>query len=139
MLTVEISAHVTIDDLVEVADKLPNHALNEFVQRVLALQAKREISLSLPLEEQGLLEEIERQQLPSADKARLSELREKSREGSLTAEEHAALLTYVQRVEQNDLECVSTLIQLAQKRGTTVTEVMRAPDSKRFNIPSVAP
>lgn len=59
------------------------------------------------------------------DQQRLDLLREKSRAGTLSAEEQSELLTFVQQVEQQDLIRVEALVKLAQKRGITVTELMR--------------
>ena len=124
MVTVEISTKLTVDDLVSVADKLPNQALTEFVQRVVALQVQRGLPLITIDEEKALRQVVEAQKLPELDQARVAILREKSREGTLTADEHAELLHYVQRVERQDLTRLQALIELAQKRGTNLSEVM---------------
>ncbi|MCZ7571036.1 MAG: hypothetical protein M5U01_21020 [Ardenticatenaceae bacterium] len=64
--------------------------------------------------------------LPSESQCRLDELREKSREGTLTPEEHAELLAFVQQVEQQDVARTQALVDLAKKRGITVSKLMRS-------------
>lgn len=125
MVTVEVPTRLTMDDLLAAVDKLPNQALLEFGWRVRALQTKRGLPLVEAEDEQALLQIISDQRLPESDQKRLAWLREKSDDETLTAEEHAELLRYVQRVEQRDLTRVEALIELAQKRGTTLREVMR--------------
>jgi hypothetical protein len=75
-------------------------------------------------EEQALLEIIASQYLPSNVQERLDLLRNKSREGVLTAVEQAELLGLVQRVEQQDLTRTKALIDLAHKRGISLTTLM---------------
>lgn len=67
------------------------------------------------------------------DQQRLDLLREKSRAGTLSAEEQSELLTFVQQVEQQDLIRVEALVKLAQKRGITVTELMRRTYTDRLS------
>lgn len=59
------------------------------------------------------------------DQNRLRRLRSKSQQGALTPAEHAELLQFVQRVEQQDLVRVKALVQLAQKRGVTVPDLLQ--------------
>lgn len=124
MVTVEVSAKLTVDDLVVAVEKLPTQELTEFVRRVIAIQARRGVPLLAEEEEQMLLKAIEGR-LPTGAQDRLDVLREKSREGTLTPTEQAELLGFVQRVERQDLARVEALVDLARKRGTTVSSLMR--------------
>lgn len=124
MVTVEIPTRLTMDDLLAAVDKLPNQALLEFGWRVRAIQTKRGLPLVEAEDEQVLLQVIADQRLPESEQKRLALLRQKSDDEILTPEEHAELLRYVQRVEQQDLTRLEALIELAQKRGITLHEVM---------------
>lgn len=125
MVTVEVPTRLTMDDLLAAVEKLPNPALVEFGWRVRALQTKRGLPAVETEDEGALLQVIADQRLPEADRKRLAWLREKSEDETLTSEEHAELLRYVQRVEQLDLTRIEALIELAQKRGVTLREVMQ--------------
>ena len=75
-------------------------------------------------EEQALLEIITSQYLPQAVQERLDLLRDKSREGILPPAEQAELLALVQQVERQDLTRTKALIDLAHKRGISLTTLM---------------
>ena len=124
MVTVEIPSRLTMDDLLAAIDKLPNQALLEFGWRVRALQTKRGLPFVEAADEQALLQIIADQRLPEPDQNRLAWLRQKSDEETLTPEEHTELLRYVHHVEQLDLTRIEALIELAQKRGVTLREVI---------------
>ena len=124
MVTIDVSAKMTVDDLLAAVEKLPSQELTEFIRRVIAIQAQRGVPLLANEEEQALLEAIKGQSLSTDEQNRLDELREKSREGSLTQVEQADLLSFVQQVEGQDLARVEALIELARKRGTTISDLM---------------
>jgi hypothetical protein len=87
---------------------------------------KVKMSMSVDEEEQVLLEIIASQHLPPDVQERLDFLRDKSREGILTPAEQAELLSLVQQVEQQDLTRTKALIDLAHKRGISLTTLMEA-------------
>ena len=124
MVTIDVSAKMTVDDLLAAVEKLPSQELTEFIRRVIAIQARRGVPLLADEEEQALLEAIKGQSLSDDEQNRLDELRNKSREGSLTQMEQADLLGFVQRVEGQDLARVEALVELARKRGTTISNLM---------------
>jgi hypothetical protein len=70
---------------------------------------------SCSLQEDTLLQIIQHR-LPSDDQDRLNALRQRNEAGSITDVEHQELLTYVDRVEQQDANRAAALIQLAQLR-----------------------
>jgi hypothetical protein len=92
---------------------------------VIAIQTRRGLPLLADDEEQALLEAIKVQWLSDDDQNRLDQLREKSRKGILTLTEQADLLSFVQRVERQDLVRLEALVELARKRGITVSDLMR--------------
>lgn len=124
MPVVQVPAELTIDHLIRAVEQLPPDELTEFTRRVIGLQTRRGIPLLVGEEEQALLSAIVGSRLPSESQRRLDELREKSREGTLTPEEHAELLAFVQQVEQQDVVRTQALVDLANKRGITVSELM---------------
>lgn len=136
MVTVEVSTKLTVEDLIAAAEQLPSDALDEFVNRLHSMQARRSIfvepgrnigidSVVGIATEQELLQTIEAQSLGETERERLLALREKNVDGTLTAEEHVELLDYVRRTEQQDVVRLESLIKLAQMRGVTLQAVMR--------------
>jgi len=123
MPVVQVPAELTIDDLIRAAEQLPSDELTEFTRRVIVLQARRGLPLLVDDEEQALLSAIAGA-LPEDAQRRLDELRERSREGTLTSAEHAELLAFVQKVERQDVARAQALVDLAKKREVTVSELM---------------
>lgn len=124
MPVVQVPAELTVDHLIRAVEQLPPGELIEFTRRVIGLQVRRGVPLLLGEEEQALLSAIVGVQLPPESQRRLDELREKSRIGTLTPEEHAELLTFVQQVERQDVARAQALVDLANRRGVTVSELM---------------
>jgi len=123
MVTVEVSAKLTVEDLLVAVEQLPTQELTDFVRRVIAIQSQRGVLLLNLDDEQALLAAVE-DRLPAASQKRLDILRDKRGEGTLTAEEQAELLGFVQQIERQDLLRVQALVSLAHKRGKTVSELM---------------
>jgi alkylhydroperoxidase/carboxymuconolactone decarboxylase family protein YurZ len=123
MPVVKVPAELTVDHLVRAVEQLPSEELAEFARRVIAIQVRRGVPLLVNDEEQALLAAISGR-LPTEVQRRLDELREKSYEETLTPVEQAELLAFVQQVEQRDVARAEALVQLAKKRGTTVSELM---------------
>ncbi|MFQ5858740.1 MAG: hypothetical protein ACE5LU_24330 [Anaerolineae bacterium] len=124
MPVVHVPAELTIEDLIHAVEKLSSDELTEFTRRVIVIQARRGIPLLVDEEEQALLSVISGRLSPEAQH-RLDVLREKSREGTLTPMEHADLLAFVQQVERQDIARAQALVELAKKRGTTVSKLMQ--------------
>ena len=123
MPVVKVPAELTVDHLIRAVEQLPSEELAEFARRVIAIQVRRGVPLLVNDEEQALLAAISGR-LPTEVQRRLDELREKSYEETLTPVEQAELLAFVQQVEQRDVARAEALVQLAKKRGTTVSELM---------------
>ena len=124
MITVEVSARLTTDELLTAVTKLPTPELITFARRVLAIQAQRGVPLLGAEEEQSLLQVIASQRLSDAEQKRLDALREKSRLSALTPAEQAELLAFVQQVERQDLTRVQAFVDLARRRGTTLNHLL---------------
>ena len=123
MPIVKVPAELTVDHLIRAVEQLPSEELAEFARRVIAIQMRRGVPLLMSDEEQALLAAISGR-LPTEVQRRLDELREKSHEETLTPAEQAELLAFVQQVEQRDVIRAEALVQLAKKRGATVSELM---------------
>jgi hypothetical protein len=82
MVTIEIPAKLTIDDLFKAVEQLPPQELIKFTRRVIALQAKQGHSLLIDEEEQALLAALERPWPPELQ-SRLDMLRAESRQRPL--------------------------------------------------------
>lgn len=124
MVTVELAAKVTVDDLLTAVAQLPTPELVSFVRKVLSLQTQRGVSLLAADEEQALLQAIQNKRLPLHAQQRLDALRAKSRTTPLTDAEQAELLTFVQQVEGQDLSRVQALVELAKRRNTTLPTLL---------------
>ena len=129
MPVVKVPAELTVYHLIRAVEQLPSEELAEFARRVIAIQVRRGVPLLMNDEEQALLTAISGQ-LPTEAQRRLDELREKSCEETLTPAEQAELLAFVQQVEQRDVLRAEALVQLAKKRGTTVSELMHTFSKK---------
>ncbi|TEU15445.1 MAG: hypothetical protein E3J21_13180 [Anaerolineales bacterium] len=124
MPVVKVPAELTVEHLIRAVEQLPSEELTEFARRVIAIQLRRGVPLLMNDEEQALLAAISGR-LPTEAQRRLDELREKSHEETLTPAEQAELLTFVQQVEQRDVVRAEALVQLAKKRGTTVSNFLQ--------------
>jgi predicted GNAT superfamily acetyltransferase len=124
MPVVKIPAELTVDHLIRAVEQLPSEELTEFARRVIAIQVHRGVPLLMDDEEQALLVAISGR-LPMEVQRRLDELWEKSHEETLTPAERAELLAFVQQVEQRDVVRAEALVQLAKKRGTTVSDFLQ--------------
>ena len=123
MPVVKVPAELTVDHLIRAVEQLPSEELAEFARRVIAIQVRRGVPLLMSDEEQALLAAISGQ-LPTEAQRRLDELWEKSHEETLTPAEQAELLAFVQQVERRDIIRAEALVQMAKKRGATVSELM---------------
>lgn len=124
MVTVELAAKVTVDDLLTAVAQLPTPELVSFVRRVLSLQTQRGVSLLEGDEEQALLQVVQNKRLSRNAQQRLDELRAKSRTEPLTSTEQAELLAFAQQVERQDLTRVQALIELAKRRNTALPTLL---------------
>jgi hypothetical protein len=103
-------------------ERLSLPELERFVHQVIALQASRRAP-HLSADETALLRCIY-QTLPDDRKGRLQRLITKREAESLTAAEYEELTTLTDQLEALQAERLAALAELAQLRGTTLSEVM---------------
>jgi hypothetical protein len=108
--------------LVQAVERLSPAELDEFVDQVAALRARRHAPM-LSDDESSLFATIN-QSLPESERQRLTELAERRSDETLTPREHSELLELQQRLEALHAARVKALAELAQLRGVTLTAVM---------------
>jgi hypothetical protein len=115
-------AEAIADKLLETVEQFSLPELDKFVDRVLALRARR-IAPVLTHEESELFMTIN--EGLSADKqVRFDKLVKKRRQSRLTEQEHEELLSLVGEIENMDARRVEALGKLASIRGVTLYELM---------------
>ncbi len=123
MADVNVEAPISAEQLLKAVNRLSSPELEDFVQRVLVLQAQRRI-LRLPHDEDELLHDINRQ-LPDALRHRYDELVAKRRAETLTPEEYEELLRLTDEVETHNTRRVESLVRLSLLRGVTIDDLMK--------------
>lgn len=112
-----------MEEILAGVSNLNSEELEKFVEKVLALRARR-ISPSLTKEEAGLLRMINRG-LSAAKRKRLAALDAKRAAGSLTEDEYQELLGLTGELEQLNADRIKYLGQLASLREVGVRELMK--------------
>ena len=113
---------IDLDEVLQGLARLGTKELEQFVEKVIALQAQRRAP-SLPKDETELLQQINRG-LPADIRQRYDALNAKLHDDTITSEEHEELLTLIDRIELADAERMQRLIALAQLRGVSVDTLM---------------
>jgi len=126
MPTVQSQPMPAFDELLHNAGQLNLPELEQFVFRVIALQARRRAP-SLSKAETDLLMKINQGPSP-AIRQRFRKLNRKRQAETITPEEHQELLALIDRIEQFDVERVKYLAELANLRGTSLKAVMKELD-----------
>lgn len=124
MSFVRVEAQLSSDELLKAVEQLSPLDLEEFVRRVLAVQARRRAP-SLAEGETELLLRIN-QGLPAVIELQYDDLITKRRAETLTPDEHRELLEMTEVVERRDVERLEALIELARLRQMTPRELMDA-------------
>ena len=135
MPTVQVTSQIEIDfdKVLEGVARLEPHELDEFVKKVIALQAQRRIP-SLSGDETALLKKINQGVSPEIRK-RYEALNENLHEEIITPDEHKELLTLIDQIELADAERMQHLIALAQLRKVSIDTLM---DQLGINRPTYA-
>jgi len=113
---------IDLDEVLQGLARLGTKELEQFVEKVIALQAQRRAP-SLPKDETELLQQINRG-LPADIRQRYDALNAKLHDGTITPKEHEELLTLIDRIELADAERMQLLVALAQLRGVSVDTLM---------------
>jgi hypothetical protein len=117
-------AHEQVIDLIE---DLPSELLPELVHFIEFLRfrsGQQQRAAEAETETEARLTAIALRCLPPEDQRRLSLLRARKEEGTLTPEEHAELLVYVERVEREDAERALALVELSRLRNIPLSALM---------------
>jgi hypothetical protein len=117
-----MASNLSSEEILSAIERMNAAELEEFVPRVIALNASRRAPHLKP-EESKLLARIE-QGLPAKLKARLGELEQKRDEGLLSEAEAGELLSLSDQAEQLHAERLAALAELAKLRGTTLPALM---------------
>ena len=115
-------SNISADELLRVIEQMSLPDLEQFVDKVIALQAQRKAP-HLSVEESELLEKINHW-LPAELKAQLDTLIAKRDSDLLTNDEHDDLTALTDKLEEAHAVRVEALAELARLRGVTLGEVM---------------
>src|SRR5262249_30997008 len=113
---------IDLDEVLQGLARLGTTELEQFVDRIIALQAQRRAP-SLPQNETELLQQINRG-LPADIRQQYDTLNAKLHDETITAQEHEELLTLIDRIELADAERMQHLIALARLRRVSVDTLM---------------
>jgi hypothetical protein len=122
MAIVNVEAQLSSEQLLKAVAQLSPADLDEFVQRLLMLQAQRK-ALCLSQVETDLLLAINGS-LPAETQRRYDELVARRRAETLTAEEYEELLRLTAEVEAHDTRRVENLVKLALLRQVPLDQLM---------------
>jgi hypothetical protein len=111
------------DEVLDSLAKLQPDELETFVEKVLALKASHRAS-HLSLDETVLLEKIN-SGLTLNEYHRLEQLETKLRDETLTATEHEELVVLLERLEQQDVERMKAVVELAMSRKMSLDDIMK--------------
>lgn len=118
-------ATVAREQVLDLIQDLPSESLQELVRFIEFLRFRGAQEAKTPsAEAEAPLLAIIRRRLPPEEQRRLSSLRERKEETALTPEEHAELLAYVDRVEQDDAERARALLELSRLRKMPLAVLM---------------
>ena len=122
MPTIHLEAQISEQELLHAAEQLSVPELERFVQQLLSLRARR-VAPVLSSTESELLLRINKG-LPPADRERYQILNEKRQDECLTPEEHAELLRFSDAIEQQGVDRLEALVELAAHRQTSLPQLM---------------
>ncbi len=128
MPTVQVKSKIEIDfdEVLNGIASLEANVMEQFVDKVIALQAQRR-ARSLPKNEAELLQKIY-QGPPVEIRKRHAELNLRLHEETITPDEHQELLQLIDRLELADAERLKHLIELAGIRNVSVDLLMSQLD-----------
>ena len=123
MATVQMTSHVSTDELLQGVAALPAAELEQFVAKVLAIRARLKAP-SIPEQEAQLLCKINAG-LSVSEQQRFTELDKKRQAEALTDGEYQELLVLIDVMEMRNVERMQSLSALAQLRQVALTNLMQ--------------
>lgn len=128
MPTVQVKAHINFDELLNVVKQFNSSDLERFTLSLHHIQAQRKAP-SIPRRESELLLQIN-QKLPYDIQTAYDNLIAKRQAETLSSEEYQELLDLTEKVEQFDAKRIEAMIELANLRQTSVSQLMNQLDIK---------
>ncbi len=122
-MTIQVQTQLSLNALLNSLKQLTPNELHEVSKQTALLRARR-LAPHLPKAEADLLLKINQGIIPEETRTRCAALTKKSRQGDLTDEEQAELMTLVDQIELLNVERIEYLAQLAQLRKTTLAALM---------------
>ncbi len=122
MSVVKVETEIPFNKLLKAVEQLSLTDLEQLMNEVVALQARRKAPC-LPQDESELMLKIS-QGLPSEIRKRFSELVAKRQEEKLTPDEHRELLHLNDIIEKSDAERMKHISDLAHIRGISFEVMM---------------
>lgn len=111
MPSIQIKSNVTLEDLIQGVAQLNPEELDDFIQQILSIRAKRSVD-SLE-ERESILLQLINQGLPDDVWKRFEKLNKKREEEHLTKVEHLEFITITEEIEKHNVERLSHLSELA--------------------------
>ena len=123
MSMISVQSEVSLDAIIRGVEQLSTPDLEQLVDRVLTVRARRRAP-SLSRKETDLLRKIN-QGLPISTQQRFDELTAKRRADTLNTDEHQELLQALDQIEQYDVKRLDALAELAQVRNVSIRVLMK--------------
>ena len=117
-------ATVDLDEIIEGMTAIDTATLEQFMQQVGNLVARKQAPNHLSERESDLLMAIN-YCIPAELQQRFEALSIKSQSGTLSADEHAEMLRLIDQLEQKHAERLEKLLDLAQLRGIPLKTLMQ--------------
>ena len=123
MSAVQIENRFPFNELLNIVEQLNLSDLEQFMARIIALQAKSKAP-SLPKEESELFMKINKG-LPSDIQKRFDKLVARRQDEILTPDEQRELINLTEKIEKSDAERMKYMSELARLRGVTLDSLMK--------------
>lgn len=121
---------MSLDELIQAADRLDEPDLDQLLQQVVTLRARRKSNV-IPAQEALLLEQIN-QGIPADLRQQYQSLRTQREAETLTDFDHYLLIQLSKQIEAFGVRRLEALAQLAQLRQVSLLDLMQT-----LGIPSV--
>ncbi|OQY54786.1 MAG: hypothetical protein B6245_20760 [Desulfobacteraceae bacterium 4572_88] len=125
MATLRVETELPFDNLLKAVEQLSLTDLEQLMNQVVALQARRKAPC-LTKDESELMLKISQSAPPDVRK-RFAELVARRQEEKLTPDEHQELLRLNDLIEKSDAERMRHMLELARIRGVSLEVMMGEP------------